>query len=95
MDLSPMTMTIGTMIGFVYGAIVTFLAFLIAGAGHGWNSALVSAVSLLLIPLALCAWIRRGRALLLLAVVAAVVSDCALLAATSREGFDYLKASSR
>src|SRR5207253_1964994 len=40
---------------------IAFLAFLMAGAGHGWGEGLFSSVAIVLAPLAAAAWAYRRR----------------------------------
>src|SRR6476646_2646562 len=79
------------LIGAVYGLFVAGLAFMIAGGGHGWNSSLISAAGLVLVPLAGFAWARRHRTVATAVVVAAGLLDAAIVIATTREGFEYVE----
>lgn len=78
-------------LGFAYGFVVAGLSFIIAGGGHGWNSSLISAAGLILLPLAAVACARRHRALAVAAIVPGGLADVALLVATTREGFEYVE----
>lgn len=78
-------------LGFVYGFVVTGLAHIITGGGHGWNSSLISAAGLISLPLAAVAWVRRRRALAVAAIVFGGLADVALLVASIREGFEYVE----
>jgi hypothetical protein len=75
----------------VYGVVVAGMAFIIAGGGHGWTSALISSVGLVLLPALGVAWTRSHRPTVLGVLAAAVTADIALGAATAREGFEYVE----
>ena len=85
-----MTTSSAAFLGLIYGFVVAGLAFVIAGGGHGWCSSLVSAVGLILLPLAAVAWVRRRRAPAVAAIVLGGLADVALLVATAREGYEYV-----
>ena len=86
-----MTTLSAAFLGLIYGVVVAGLAFIIAGGGHGWVSSLISAAGVVLLPLATVAWVRRGRALVGLVLGSGGAADIALLAATIREGFEYVE----
>jgi hypothetical protein len=78
-------------LGLIYGFVVAGLAFIIAGGGHGWVSSLISAVALVLLPLAIVAWVRRRRPLAVAVLAFGGAADIALVLATTREGFEYVE----
>jgi cellulose synthase/poly-beta-1,6-N-acetylglucosamine synthase-like glycosyltransferase len=86
-----MSTSIAALIGLVYGAVLTGMAFVIAGGGHGWCSTLISAVGLGLLPLGAVAWTRRHRTTAVIAITLGLVSDIALVVATAREGVEYVQ----
>jgi hypothetical protein len=86
-----MTTPLAAFLGLIYGFVVTGLSFIIAGGGHGWCSSLISAVGLILLPLAAVARVRRCRALAVAGIVLGGLADIALLVATTREGFEYVE----
>lgn len=78
-------------LAFVYGFLVAGLSFVIAGGGHGWNSSLISATGLILLPLAAVAWVCRRRALVVTVVGLGGLADVVIVVATIREGFEYVE----
>ena len=78
-------------LGLIYGFVVAGFAFTIAGGGHGWVSSAISAVGVVLLPFAISAWVRRHRALVMVVLAFGVVTDVALVWATTREGFEYVE----
>jgi len=76
------------LLGVIYSLVVAALAFIIAGGGHGWISSLISAVGLVLLPVALVAWVNRRRGLLGGVLALGGAADVALVVATTREGFE-------
>lgn len=80
--------------GFAVGCVIVFLALGMSGAGHGWNSAFISSVSVVGAPLAGVAWALRGklagRVLAACAIVLGVGVDYMLYAATMAEGVEYV-----
>lgn len=83
------------LLGAIVGVIVCVLALGLSGAGHGWNSAFVSAVSLVGAPLAGLAWAYRDRLLGMLLAIAvltgAIVFDGLLWLATVKEGTNFAR----
>jgi hypothetical protein len=75
--------------GLAYGLIVAFLALNIAGGGGGWNSAMISSVAIILVPLGAIAWFQRRRSLASIVLSVAAIADAVLVIATWREGFHY------
>lgn len=82
-------------LGLGYAAIIAVLAALMTGAGHGWGSAMISAIGIVLIPLASVARLYQqtqfGRMFVIITAVAAIVTDVWLIVATSSEGFSYVE----
>ena len=79
------------LVGAAYGLVVSGLAFIIAGGGHGWVSSLLSSAGLLLLPMAGFAWSRRHRIIAVIATAAGALVDAAIVVATTREGFEYVE----
>jgi hypothetical protein len=81
-------------LAFAYACATAFLALNIAGGGDGWNSALISAFGLFLIPLASVGRILRTRrtgTIMIKAVVGLMVlTDIFLIILTIREGLTYV-----
>jgi hypothetical protein len=82
------------LLGLAYASVIAFTALNIAGGGDGWNSALISAVGLFLIPLASVARVvstRRLGAVMNTAVLGfTVLADVCLIIFTIREGLTYV-----
>ena len=80
-------------LGLAVGGTVGILAFAMAGGGHGWTSAGISAISVVTAPIAGLAWFlrkrRAGQILIGLLVVAAVAMNIVLLLETEKEGWEY------
>lgn len=80
-------------LGLIVGVIVCVLALGLSGAGHGWNSAFISAVSILGAPMAGLAWSMRDRLfgvlLAIVVVLGAIGFDLTLWFATEKEGTNY------
>lgn len=83
------SMTFG-ILGFGVGAVVSFIAFLLTGAGHGWGSIIISWTSLVGAPLAGIAWAHRyssaGILLSIIVLIGGLVGDYKLWSATIEEG---------
>ncbi len=88
MSPSPHKNLAAAFLGVIYGLVVAALAFIMGGGGHGWISSLISAVGVVLLPLALVAWINRWRGLLGVVLALGGAVDVALIGATAREGFE-------
>lgn len=81
-------------VGFLYAILLSFVAFLFVGGGHGWISSFwISLASIALIPVASVASAWRRRSPQLVCLFAAVVFDVILVVATAREGFEYVQRS--
>lgn len=82
-------------IGLIVGAVVCVLALAMSGAGHGWNSAFISAVSIVGAPLAGLAWSARsrgfGRVLAIVVLTGAIAFDVVLWRETMKEGTHYVE----
>ena len=92
-DASAAIMSTSTAVltGLVYGAVLSGMAFVIAGGGHGLCSSLISAVGLVLLPLATVALVRRNRTTAAIAITLGLLSDIAMVLATAREGVEYVE----
>jgi hypothetical protein len=81
--------------GLMVGLLVAFLAVGISGAGHGWNSAFISAFSVVGAPVSALAWVtRKKRAGVLAALamlLAALCLDLVLWGQTMAEGTRYVR----
>lgn len=81
--------------GFYYAAAFSFIAMLMSGAGHGWSSAGISSIGLVLVPLASIAWVYRrtcgGRIFLVLTLLGALAVDAYLIIKTRSEGLEYVE----
>jgi hypothetical protein len=81
--------------GFALGGYIALCAAAMSGFGHGWGSAMPSAVSIVAYPMAALAWQRRRQSLgIFLAVAAlgiAIATDIRIYADTLREGVEYVK----
>ncbi len=81
-------------IGLLYSILLSFVAFLFVGGGHGWISSFwVSLASIAVIPVAsvVSAWRRRIPQVVCL--VAAIIFDIILVLLTAHEGFEYVQRS--
>jgi len=82
-------------LGLIVGVMVCLLALGLSGAGHGWNSAFISAVSLVGAPLAGLAWALRDRTFGLLLAIAVLMGaigfDMVLWLATQKEGTNFVR----
>ena len=81
-------------LGLFAGGVIDVLAIMLGGAGHGWCSATISAISVVGASLAAFAWASRGttgRVSSAIAVLIAVGGDGWLVIETLREGVSYLK----
>lgn len=80
------------LLGLAYAFVTASLALNMAGGGHGWNSAMISASGLLLIPLASIAWTSRvhraGKILAAVVLGGTALADVLLIVFTFREGLD-------
>lgn len=86
--MSPST---ALLTGLVYGALLSWMAFVIAGGGHGWCSTMFSAIGLVLLPLATIAFARRRRTTAAVAITLALIFDIAMILATVHEGVEYVE----
>ena len=80
------------LLGFAYFWVVGGLAFGFTGGGHGWNSAIISAVAAIFIPafgVALASPREDRRSALLMIAAAMVFADVFLVLATRAEGMRY------
>ena len=81
-------------LGFIYACITAFVALNVAGGGHGWNSVMLSACGLLIIPLASAAWARRfrrvGKIMGGAALGSAALVDVFIVIFTLQEGLEYV-----
>jgi hypothetical protein len=78
--------------GVVAGLTIGFLALLFTGAGHGWGSGVISALSIFAAPLAGLSWSRRRTLGIVLGgpvTCFALLLDLALLNGTINEGTNY------
>ncbi len=93
--LVPYVHAIGSALpGVVLGGATAVLALGMGGAGHGWCSAVVSALSIVGAPMACIAWSRRetsGVVLPYIVVAFALALDFGLCALTMQEGFEYAR----
>lgn len=81
-------------VGLLYALLLSFVAFLFVGGGHGWISSFwVSLASIAVIPVASVASAWRRRLPQLFCLLAAVVYDIILVLITAREGFEYVQRS--
>ena len=67
--------------------------FVLAAGGHGWNSSVLSATSLLTGPAGAVAWWKRGvvgKRIAAGAIIVNLLADGLLLVLTAREGAEYL-----
>jgi len=82
-------------LGFIHACITSFLALNIAGGGDGWNSAMISACSLLLMPLASATLVLQvrgtGKIMGALVLGVMVLADILLVVLTLREGTAYVR----
>ncbi|OAI57389.1 hypothetical protein AYO49_02165 [Verrucomicrobiaceae bacterium SCGC AG-212-N21] len=80
-------------LGLVTGLVISGLAALFTGAGHGWGSGVVSSSSIVGAPLAVVAWTMRrrplARTLAVIALLVGIVTDAWLWFATASEGVSY------
>src|ERR1700722_9644196 len=84
----------GGVAGVVTGGILSFLALLLGGFGHGWGSPLVPSMFALvgypLLGIAVAMPPSQSRlALSVLLIFAAITGDLALISATREEGSQY------
>jgi hypothetical protein len=84
---------IAIVVGILYGAAISYLAFVIAGGGHGWIATITSGVGLVLLPLVGLAWARRIPVLAAAMLIIAAVSDFFIAIGTVHEGFEYVERS--
>ena len=97
MKSNPLRMacTLGlAVLGLMYGCLIGLLALGLAGGGHGWNSAAISGVGVVLVPAfgAALALPRRGRrGVLLLVAASMLMADGFLALATWGEGVTYVR----
>jgi hypothetical protein len=82
-------------VGLGVGLGIACLALLISGAGHGWNAAFISSVSVIGAPLSALAWSSRkkhiGFFLAITVLLGALIFDVLLWGATMSEGTSYVK----
>jgi hypothetical protein len=83
------------LLGLLYGTVVGLLALRLAGAGHGWCSALVSGWGIFVMPVFGIALAYGGRltghVLLAITVVGMLSTDWSLLQAARSEETHYLQ----
>ena len=81
-------------LGLLLGGYIALCAAAMTGFGHGWGSAMTSAISVVGYPLATVAWRRRrevlGACLAVIAVAIALYADVKIYSDTVREGMEYV-----
>jgi hypothetical protein len=80
--------------GLAVGATIAMSSLAMSGAGHGWNSAAISSLSIIGAPAAGFAWShgrKSGIVIAVLAVALAVFIDVAIWTATQEEGVEYAR----
>jgi hypothetical protein len=83
------------MIGLAIGAFIALCAALMTGAGHGWGSAMPSAISIVACPMAALAWSRwrkpSGVFLAAAALAIGIATDIKIYVDTMNEGLAYVR----
>lgn len=88
------SMSYSVCLGVAYACVTAVLALDVAAGGHGWNSSIISASGLLLIPLAAATYFARDwgstKMMMTAVLMLTIVADLCLIVFTVREGLQYV-----